>query len=499
MSVETPSRARRARPVLTMCRTILAGMCILLGHSAASAAASQLQVFPFPQPIRYTHHSDDFTVRVRVPGGQWQDLYEYKVKVDLDTQQQASMVHFNFDGTVEVAIQKNNGRVDDVAVRPASRKLKPVVKDNIAYLTLTRAENLSIEFDGDRLHNLHLFTHAIRKDMPAVPATLTTYDIGVAKPPDLTEAIVHFGPGIHEGEFRLRSNTTVYVNGSAIMKSPLIVDGVENVKVISDGLFYGTDKIIIRNARNVLVDGPIFINQPEGTMRCIASQDVEERSIRSIGAGRWSDGLGHFSCKRVKISNSFIRTSDDAVTLYNHRWDIWGDTSDVEVSGTTLWADVAHAVMIGIHGNTPTPAHPKAEVIERVRFHDIDILGHDEDEAEYQGAIGILAGDDNLVRDVTFENIRVEHIEDGKLFNLHIAYTPRWNTSPGRGIEDIKLRNIHFTGRGSPSASVIYGHSPQHMVRNVLIENVTVGGKRITGPDPQLLHIGPHVDGVTFR
>ena len=466
------------------------------GHAAAT---DRLQVFAFPQPVRYSHHNDDFTVRVRTPGGVWQDLYEYNVKVDLDTKQNASMVYFNFDGTVEVAVQKNNGSFSKVAVRPESKGIKHTVRNGIVYFTLDRPQNLSIEFDEDRLHNLHLFSHAIRRDMPAQPAGLSSYDIAQGKTPDLTRPVVYFGPGIHSGEFRLRSNTTVYIDGSAMLKSPLIIDGVENVKVISDGLFDSVDMLTIRNAKNILIDGPIFFNQPHGTMRCINSQDVEERSIRSIGAGQWSDGLGHFACERVKISDSFIRTSDDSITLYNHRWDIWGNTRDISVSDSTLWADVAHAVMIGIHGNTPTPEHPEPEVLERIRFSNIDILEHDEDEPEYEGAIGIMAGDDNLVRDVIFENIRVERIEEGKLFNLHIAYTPKYNTSPGRGIENVTLRNIHFSGKGSPSASAIYGYSQDRKVRNVVIDNVTVEGKRLKGAEPNVLEIGPHTEGISFK
>ncbi|SFU56265.1 glycosyl hydrolase family 28 protein [Pseudoduganella namucuonensis] len=488
-------------------KTIAAVLCALACAAQAQAApatpaaagADRLQVFPFPQPIRYTHHNDDFTVRVRTPGGVWRDLYEYRVKVDLDTKQEASMVYFNFDGAVEVSVQKNNGRFSTVAVRPDAKGIKTRVKDGVAYFTLNKPENLSVEFDGDRLHNLHLFTHAVRKDMPAVPEGLTSDQITQGKTPDFTQPRVFFGPGVHAGEFRLRSNTTVYIHGSAMLKNPLIIDGVENVKVVSDGLFHGVDQLRIRNSRNILIDGPIFINQPEGTMRCITSQDVEERSIRSIGGAPWSDGLGHFACQRVKISDSFIRTSDDCITIYNHRWDIWGDSRDITVRDSTLWADIAHAVMIGIHGNTPTAAHPEPEVIERVRFSNIDILEHDEDDPEYEGAIGIMAGDDNLVRDVVFEDIRVERIEEGKLFNLHIAYTPKYNTSPGRGIEDITLRNIAFTGQGSPSASVIRGHDEKRKVRNVRIENVTVGGKRITGPEQNLLDIGPFVEGVTYK
>ena len=476
-----------------------AALCLGLMIPAVQAAADRVQVHAFPDKIRYTHHNDDFTVRVRTPGGVWQDLFEYGVKVDLDTKQQASMVHFNFDGTVEVAVQKNNGSFAKVAVRPDGKGIKPLVKDGVAYFTMRRPENLSIEFDGDRLHNLHLFTHAIRADMPAVSGALTPYEVQTGVTPDFTQKTVFFGPGIHTGDFYLRSNSTVYIHGSAILKSPLLIDGVENVRVVSDGLFDSVEMMVVRNSRNIEIDGPIFFNQPHGTMRCISSQDLVEKNIRTIGAGQWSDGLGHFACERVTISDSFIRTSDDCLTFYNHRWDIWGDTRDVQVRDTTLWADIAHAIMIGIHGNTPSPAHPHPEVLERLRFKNLDILEHDEDEPDYEGAIGIMAADDNLVRDVVFEDIRVDRIEEGKLFKLGVMYVPKYNTSPGRGIENVTLRNIQYTGKGSPSASSIAGYNAERKVRNITIDNVTVAGKRVTGPQVNLLDVNEFSEGVSYK
>jgi hypothetical protein len=234
-------------------------------------------------------------------------------------------------------------------------------------------------------------------------------------------------------------------------------------------------------------------------MGCAQSEYVESRSIRTIGGGQWSDGLHNYSCSHVKISDAFVRTSDDSITIYNHRGDTWGSSRDFSISDSTLWADVAHAIMVGIHGNTPSKAHPEPEVIEQVRVSNIDILEHDEDEPEYEGAIGILAGDDNLVRDIVFDGIRVERIQEGKLFNLHIAYTPKYNTSPGRGIEDITLRNVAFSGLGSPSASAIYGFDGNRKVKNITLDNVTVGGRRITGPEANVLEIGPFVEGVTYK
>lgn len=52
---------------------------------------------------------------------------------DMDRQQDASMMYFNFDGTLEVAVQENNGNFSNVVVRPDSKGIKPVVKNGIAY------------------------------------------------------------------------------------------------------------------------------------------------------------------------------------------------------------------------------------------------------------------------------------------------------------------------------------------------------------------------------
>ena len=74
----------------------------------------------FSIPVRNPHmpHNDDFTVRVRSIGGEWQDLFEYKVQVDMDRVQDASMVQFDMDEPVEVMVKKNNGNFSDVKIRP---------------------------------------------------------------------------------------------------------------------------------------------------------------------------------------------------------------------------------------------------------------------------------------------------------------------------------------------------------------------------------------------
>lgn len=69
---------RKLVVVMACALSTVAWQSALAATALDAADGNQLQVFPFPQPYRYTHHNDDFTVRVRVPGGDWQDLYEYK-------------------------------------------------------------------------------------------------------------------------------------------------------------------------------------------------------------------------------------------------------------------------------------------------------------------------------------------------------------------------------------------------------------------------------------
>jgi hypothetical protein len=55
--------------------------------------------------------------------------------------------------------------------------------------------------------------------------------------------------------------------------------------------------------------------------------------------------------------------------------------------------------------------------IENLKYINIDILDHKEAQIDYQGCIGINVGDENLVRNVYFENIRVEDFRQGQLVN----------------------------------------------------------------------------------
>ncbi|WP_233532152.1 hypothetical protein [Paenibacillus alkalitolerans] len=63
---------------------------------------------------------NDFSVRVRVPGGKWEPLEVYEVKVDMHQVREASMAYFDMEGAVETEITYHAGTVESAVIRPLS-------------------------------------------------------------------------------------------------------------------------------------------------------------------------------------------------------------------------------------------------------------------------------------------------------------------------------------------------------------------------------------------
>src|SRR5487761_2256888 len=133
---------------------ILPGLA-LAGDSTDAEPASTVVVYPAPAGVEL---NDTFAVAVRPPGGEWRKLDVYDVRVDLHTLSHASFAYFDFNGQAEVQVTQNKVHVQLAEIRPVSCHIKPLMSsppaDSFTF-TLDRPRNLSIEVNGDRLHNLH--------------------------------------------------------------------------------------------------------------------------------------------------------------------------------------------------------------------------------------------------------------------------------------------------------------------------------------------------------
>ncbi len=451
----------------------------------AGCAVSEIVVHPVPRGIYYARHNDDFTVKVRHAGGQWVDLYEYKVKVDMDKPQEASMVYFDFSGSVEVLVQKNNGDIRSACIRPTSKGIDYTLLEDGILFTLNRPENISVEFNGDRSHNLHLFSNPLETEVP-----------------DSTDVnVMYFAPGIHEPadtatrSFVVPSHTTVYLAGGAILKGRLLCDSVEDVRIMGRGFLLEPQQgITVDYARNVLIQDIMVVNPRYNSITVGQSREVSIRNVRSFSHQGWGDGIDFFCSENIKVDGVFLRNSDDCIAVYNHRWNYFGDTRNVVVENATLWADVAHPINIGTHGNT----EGCDEVMENMVFRNIDILEHDEDDRDYQGCMAVNVGDHNLARNILFDDIRVERIQEGQLFHLRVVYNEKYNTGAGRGIEHVAFRNISCKGRFI-NPSVIAGYDSGRMVRGITFENIYLNGEKVRRLDDLNVEIKDFVEKIKVK
>ena len=183
-----------------MKRLIIGALCVL-AFAAGLQARNVIQVSPAPEGVEM---KNDFTVKVRVPGGEWQDVPTYMVKVDevrgtKHCVEKASLGYFDFEGQVEVSVTSNNGPVETAKVRPLSYGIEPVVDGSTLTFTLDRPRNLSVEVNGDIFHNLHLFANALDTNNPIDGVSVKNEKQLARKRKD----VIYFGPGLHkiDGDF----------------------------------------------------------------------------------------------------------------------------------------------------------------------------------------------------------------------------------------------------------------------------------------------------------
>lgn len=440
---------------------------LLLFYLWLTTVGIQAQLVTYPDVVRVPiPMNDTYTVRVRELDGEWKNLIEYNVQVDMDKVADASMVQFDMGSPVEVMVKKNNGIIQHVDIRPKVHNITHHQQANTITFRIDTPSYLSIEFNGNRLNNLHIFANPLETEVYS----------------QAEKGVFYFGPGIHRpsdlpnNQIRIPSNTTVYLAPGAVLKAKLLVDHAENVRIIGRGILHNSIRgVEITDSKSVTVDGITIINPDHYTIFGAGSSNLTIKNLKSFSCKGWSDGIDMMCCHDVLIDNVFMRNSDDCIAIYAHRWNWWGGTGNIMVQNSILWADVAHPINVGGHGD---PKSELGERVENITFRNIDILEHDEDDAIYQGCMAVDCGDKNWVKNILFEDIRVESIQEGRLFYLKVRYNEKYDKAPGNGIEGVTFRNITYNGMGE-SPSLLEGLDEQRLIRGVTFENIVINGERM--------------------
>ena len=455
-------------------------------------APAQVDVWYLPEKDA-PYRSNDYEVYVRGEDeADWKRVEVFRCDVDTRHVQRASYAEFDMGSPVVVKVVKHlGGAFRSIDIRPHSRELKPTAEnDSVMLLRLTKPEYLSIEFDGERMHNLHLFANPLLTEhhSPDEPQTIN-WVAPFSQDVFMQDArFIYFGPGVHRPkdlpseEIKISSNCTVYLAPGAVVKARIIVDRAENVRIIGRGVLdHPLRGIEITYSKHVLVDGITVLNPAHYTVYGGQSEDIVIRNLKAFSARPWSDGIDLMCCRHVTIENCFLRTSDDCIALYNHRWWFWGGSDDIDVSRCVFWPDVAHPVNIGVHGDDRAAT---GETLSHVRVHDCDILYGRE-----QGLLAVQSGDKNIVRDVSFDDIRIEGIQKGRIFDLRILFGEKYNRAPGYSVSDVRFDHITVDADTPdsvlmPSRVVDYG---EFKVGKYVIGDIRIG-KRPFDPARDIIH-----------
>ena len=458
------------------------------------------QVFTYPAP-NGAPLKHDYDVFVQPRGRkEWTKVDTYMAKVNASVGggkhavSEISYCMFDFTGDVFVKVVSKNRNFSSARIRPHYRgTMARVLNDTTVQFLLFQPENVSVELDGDITNNLLVFTSKppVSKEEAEREAKRNGREFK------------YYAPGFYAEQDTLfvESNTTVYLAGGSYFTGTFAINDAANVSIVGRGIARpprGYEGCHVHRSKNVLVEGMTLNTCPVG-----GSTDVTLRDIRSISHPGWGDGLNVFASSNVLYDRVFCRNSDDCTTAYATRKGFSGSTRNVRMSNSILWADVAHPIFIGIHGNPEV-----GDTIEHLVYENIDILGQAEPQVDYQGCLAINCGDGNLVRDVLFDNIRIEQIEDGCIAQVKVGYNQKYCTAPGRGVQDVTFRNVRYDGE-RPNLSIVNGYDADHSVRNVTFERLKINGQPIYDDMPGKprwyatadyvpMYVGNHVSGVVF-
>ena len=316
---------------------------------------------------------------------------------------------------------------------------------------------------------------------------------------------IYFGPGLHyleECVMRIPSDTNIYLAGGAVLVGTFIVSHAENIRIFGRGCLYlanferfsGLNAVRISHGKNIRIEGIHLLNPPHYSVYIGGSEKIWVEDIVSFSCEGWSDGVDIMSSRDVMVKDCFLRTSDDCVAIYGRRWDYNGDTRNIRVTGCSLWADVAHPTVIGTHGDYEN----EGNILEEISFENLDILEHREHQANYLGCMAINVGDKNTARNIYYKDIRIEPFVHGKILDIQVKHNLDYNPAPGSRIEHIRFQDISYMGHGEVE-SCICGYDGERTVRDVVIENLCICGKRAETLEEAGIIVGRYAGNICIR
>lgn len=384
-----------------------------------------------------------------------------------------------YEGAAELEIEALKP-IKEVRISPFRLELKANISCEKASIHITGNEYLYIEIEGV---SRPLFFYGNR---------ITEYDSA--------EAAYYFKAGqIYEvGDLVLKSNESVYIEGGAIVSGGIRAFGASGIRVYGHGILDGSYfKDIESERRTILLDKctdtvikDITIIKPTCWMIMIAGCNrIHIDNVKEIGEVISSDGVDIVGSNNILVENCIFRNNDDSVAIKAFAESFLEGNEPGRWNDTVRDIEVRHCTFInGGGGNVVEIGHElQTDEVRNILFYDIDIVCV----KSYGAALAIHAGDRAAVKDITYENIRIQHYYD-KLIDFRVMRS-MYNKDEERGqIRNIRLKNIRVKEsiyNPGYSISLIGGYDEAHIVEDVIFEDFYLNERKIWNGDQLDLHV----------
>jgi polygalacturonase len=228
-------------------------------------------------------------------------------------------------------------------------------------------------------------------------------------------------------------------------------------------LNHGRPRVInLYRCRYVLIEGVKIIDSPSWTVHLVGCDNVVVEGISIINPeeGPNTDGVNPESCRNVRISNCFIDTGDDCITLKS------GEDEEGRLKARpTENVTITNCVMYKGHGAVVIGSEMSG-CVRNVVAGNIVCVGTDR-------AVRIKStrGRGGVVENIRYDNFIVENVREPiYITNFYTKTDPEPVSERTPIFRDIAIS--HFTIKNSPYAARIYG-LPEMPIQRLRITDVT--------------------------
>jgi len=426
-----------------MLRNILTIVAVSLG--LAYAAAAETVLYPAVPGMRT---SEVYSIAVNGENA-WVEAVGPGGMEDLHT------LNFSAEGKQTIVISVNED-IESYTIQPKSYGIKGETDGKT--LTVSIDEPMKLYIRINNLPYLAVFANPLEKKAPSKKDKNVDY----------------YGPGNHDvGEINVRDGQTIYIAGGANVNGRL-VGTAKNVTICGRGSFTGNARL--NDCENLVVDG-IYMRNTRGWANTITnSVNTTYHNVKIFShTGVWGlDGINPVSCKGFDIDDCFIRTRDDCIAIKSNgdpeKFDL--SSRDITIRNSTMvgW-DHADGVTLGFELN--------GGVVENIKVYNCDILSaRGSGRTGGHAAFSIVCDGASEVKNIFFEDIRVEAAIEYKNLEIILTEAERYGNGRMGSISGVYLKNISWENAFKPFT--IVGH-PTKYVENVVFTNCYVGGKLLTG------------------